>query len=668
MKNGGRMRRISGVDFPLVWVSYSRYRSSYEEDFADLLEHGVNGAELHHVPAEEWGKVLQAAEGLDIKFAFGITDITEHGETVVKHGLKPVPALMIGGAFEGRAVDRHLFSFGPGRHKIMIEEPIYDNVNCYKTVGRYYPDMGAPVKAEIVVPQSPYDGQQHLNILEGRLGPSQVEHFYTLEFELSGDEGDLGQVGLAVYWEYGGTDKYWIYGRGNVSAWASTTREALRLEVAEKVSKWKEANGGEFPHGRVVAARFGDECFHITGHLNGTDEISYPLWDYSEPSVAEFRKQRPQDEYPRTWGFPEIYGPGAYGDWMYVLHKGCAELCRILREAFRDNGTDVLVYRNITRYDIFAIGNYRDGTGIQLLSEELDIVHLDPYPCGGSNKYHERAIPTDMGYACGIARPLGKPVMPWLQAHSYWAELGGLDHPSPEAIERMVRQHLPFAPDALMWLAYPGTFGHNPAAWETAGRMHMEYMSHEKSADTVPALVIRHYSVWALLAQSGRNPMDRFITHGVIDWLQYRKGLTYNAMELRAPDDLELDQLRGYKAVFTSLPPDGSALLRILQQIKVAVVLCDEPGWLEQAREEAGVLRVEAADRRLRVALLPEAECLSRFEDGDPEVWRFRGVLLAVVRSGEKADPELLERLYETAAGEFGSTSSPKNTGDRGSH
>lgn len=657
MANG--MTSVGGVDFPEIWVSYRKQRPAYEEDFADLLAHGVKGAELHHMQPEEWHKVLKAAEGFDIRFSFGVTDITEHGATVIKHGLKPVPARMIGGAYAGQAVDRHLFAFAPGRHRILIEEPVYDNVNCYKTVGRYYPDMGAPVRAEIVIPQADYDGRQHLTILEGTLGASDQEHFYTLEFELSGNEGDLSRVGLAVYWEYGGTDQYWIYGRGNVSAWAPSTREALRLEAAELVGKWKEANGGEFPHERVVAARFGDECFHITGHLNGTDEISYPLWDYSEPSVAEFRKLRPGEEYPRTWGFPEIYGPHAYGDWMYVLHKGCAELCGVLREAFRELGTHVLVFRNITRYDAFAIGNYRDGSGYGLLAEELDVVHLDPYPCGGG-RYLERAIPSDMGYICGIARPMGKPVMPWLQAHSYWAELGGLNHPSPEEIGRMVRQHMPFDPVALMWLGYPGTFGHDPAAWETAGRMHEEFVSRRHRGAVADGsgsgrhpirgdvMVIRHYSVWALLSQNARYPMDRFLTQGLIGWLQFTRGLTYDALELRAPEELRTEQLNGYGAVFTALPPDGAAFLRQLQQLRGAVVLCDRPGWLEAASKEAGVVLVESeyAEGRLKITLGEEAECLSRYGNGDPEVWRYRGVLFAAVRSGDQADPELMERLY----------------------
>lgn len=599
--------------FPKVWVTYKKHHESYEEDFRDLLEHGVDGVDLSHVSSREWGDLLQAAEGTDLKFAFEIADITEHGRLVRKHGLEPVAARMIGGAYQGKAIDRHLFAFAPGRHVLTIEEPIYDNVNCYKTVGRYYPDMGPPVKAEVVIPRRDYDGRQHLTILEGRLGASEEEHGYTLEFELDGSEGDLSRVGLAVYWEYGGTDQYWIFGKGNVSAWAHSTGEALKREIQEQAALWSRAAGGEFPHDRVVAMRFGDECFHVTGHLNNTAEISYPLWDYSQPSLLEFAKLRPGDEYPRTWGFPEIYGAEAYGDWMYVLHKGCARLCDLARQTLRELGTDVKLFRNITRYDIFAIGNDRDGSGSGLLAEALDVVHLDPYPCSGNNRYNDRVIPSDMGYACAIARPLGKPVMPWLQAHSYWAELGGLDHPSAESIERMVRQHMAFEPEALMWLGYPGTFGQDAAAWEAAGRMHREFTGHgplqEGAGKLSQVLFIRHYSVWALSGQRDRHGMDRFLTGEVIPFLQEEMGLRYDAVELHRPEGLLPQHVNGGRLAVTCLPPNGGEMLRTLSGgTGGALVFCDRADWLLQAGEAAGVAEaVEESGGILELRLAPGA-------------------------------------------------------------
>jgi len=41
-------------------------------------------------------------------------------------GLEPVYALMIGGVYNGKAIDRHLFQFAAGKNEIVVEPPVYD--------------------------------------------------------------------------------------------------------------------------------------------------------------------------------------------------------------------------------------------------------------------------------------------------------------------------------------------------------------------------------------------------------------------------------------------------------------------------------------------------------------------------------------------------------------
>jgi len=105
--------------------------------------------------------------------------------------------------------------------------------------------------------------------------------------------------------------------------------------------------------------------------------------DYSEPSIQAFHKHAGNIEYPRTWGFPEIYGEDSYGWWMYSLHEQTAALAGIVREEIAKAAPGLLLFRNTTRGGVFSLSNDHDGSGQELLTRNLDIVHLDPYPVGG---------------------------------------------------------------------------------------------------------------------------------------------------------------------------------------------------------------------------------------------------------------------------------------------
>ncbi len=655
------------IEFPRVWVSYIKPLNSLEEDIIDMKKHGVRGVEIQRLE-ESWPELIKLGKKYNMKYGISITDITERKNIVEKHGLEPVPAIMIGGAYQGKAIDHNLFSFTADKHTIEIEEPVYDKENCYDDVGRYFPNMGYPVKAEIIIPLANYDGKQHLNIIEANIAESSKDNHYRISFDLRKEKGDLSRVGIAVYWEYEGTDKYWIFGRGNVTSWAESTKEALRREVKEKVNKLKEINGGEFPHDQVIIARFGDECFHITGHLN-SEECSYPLWDYSQMAIEKFKELRPDDEYPRTWGFPEIYGPDAYGDWMYLLHKGCAELCDVVREAFRNEGTDVQVFRNITRMNVFNVTNYRDGTGLEMLVKQLDITHLDPYPCGGPDNYHKEVIPQDMGYISGLARRYNKDVIPWLQAHSYWASKGGLDHPSPEQIKKMVNQHMQYNTLALMWLQYPGTFGEKPITWEVAKKMHKKYVNFDQPKIEADIAIIRFYNVWGLLTSNDLNIMDKFITDKVINWLEFEKGLPYDAIESRNSDSLNKEQLENYDIIITSLPPSGSNLLKLLRNNKKSLVFCDNIKYLKEVSNKTGIKNISPlTDKKavkennkfklkikgieietkplFKVTLKDEIDPIIKIKD-IPLFWEYQGIIFTVIEPDLQLKTEFLNWLFD---------------------
>ena len=49
---------------------------------------------------------------------------------------------MMGGAYEGRAIDRFRFSFDPGPHEILIERPIYHREDVYGDRGHYHIGLG----------------------------------------------------------------------------------------------------------------------------------------------------------------------------------------------------------------------------------------------------------------------------------------------------------------------------------------------------------------------------------------------------------------------------------------------------------------------------------------------------------------------------------------------
>ena len=579
--------------FPVAWATYQQVES-LEKDFTDLKAHGVGLVDIGARDVTEARSKLEIARRMEMKYHINLPEITEQAGLIRQASLEPVYAHMIGGVYNGKAIDRHLFRFTAGKNEIVIEPPVYNKGFAYtlgsgstgasvkgEPIGHYFPEMPEPVFAEIVVPLQKFDGHQHLKIIKAVISqaknntklefdsvtpdmPASAEtanrKLYRISFDLTGlDNALLDQVGIAIYWPYNGYPKYWMFGHGTVSAAAESTREALKVAVRKELNKWKEANGGSFPTDVVLAARFGDECFYTTGHsqVKISAAVNYPLWDYSEPSIQAFRKHAGDIEYPRTWGFPEIYGEDSYGWWMYTLHEQTADLAGIIREEIAKAAPGLLLFRNTTRMDVFSMSNDKDGSGQELLTRNLDIVHLDPYPVGGSG--YSTVIPRDMSYCAGLARRYKRPLVPWMQAHIY----GDLQNVTPEQVDRMADEQWVQGVDAVIWLGYGYTFPKvKPDSWERAALFHKKLATSLPPKPKAKLAVLRSYNVWASSSiwESGqlRNPAD-WMLQQLLDVWAVNHGQAYDVFEV--PPHLTSDErtameneLMNYQYIVSTIP------------------------------------------------------------------------------------------------------------------
>ena len=594
------------ADFPRTWTCV-QWGGNMEAKAADLAAHGVEVMELPvwNLDICKRGLALCRKHGLK-----GMTNTCEPSEFAPSAKDKPYErAVMLGGAYRGLAIDRNLFAFTPEVHDIVIEPPVYSARQPYadkvkgadgktRTVrsGHYYGER-VPVRAEVIVPLRLYDGAQHLKVIPCEMLPVEPgmkpendtvtremldteevknRRLVRIRFDLAPyRDALLDKVGIAVYWASDTEGRSWRNGRGQMSVFSPHTRALAASDVEFRLRRWAEANGGAFPDDVIVAMRFGDECFNVTGWLD-CPAANYPIFGYSESGLAAFRKMAPAGvEPPRTWGFPEIYGAEAYGAFLYNFHKGCAELTRAAVEAAHRIAPKVKVFRNTTRAGVWSYSNDHDGSGQELLADALDIVHLDPYPV--SARYMAETIPYDMGYMAGLARRYGKPLLPWLQAHAYAP--CGLRHVTPEQVERMWAQHRPFAPDGIMWLGYGGeaggectlTFPHgNPASWEKAGEIHRELKAAPRPERKRPELaVLRPYTARALVCDlpgwSVRNPADTLLGEFVRAW-SVDHGLAYDVFEIPPRESAEAKarreaELKNYRYVVSSAPYAGAKVI-----------------------------------------------------------------------------------------------------------
>jgi hypothetical protein len=598
-----KIPRPGDKDWPVAWVTYDG-RKSADEDFADLVAHGVHCVSWGAHDLEQARAALQQARRAGMQFHLNVAEITENARLMRNIGIPVSRAVMIGGCYRGRAIDRHVFTFAAGRHEIVIEPPVYNGGFAYTRrgfgknpddpaarIGHYYPDMGDPLRAEVIVPLKPFDGRAHVRVVPAQirvadanarpendsaagLAPSDEvanRKLYVLSFDLSGlEDAMLDHVGLAVYWTYGGTDQYWIFGRGNAAARAESTRRALRELIRSDLDLWCQANGGPFPHDVVRAARFGDECFYITGHVFTSPAVSYPLWEYSESALAAFHQKSGGLEPPRTWGFPSIYGVEAYAWWMYLFHESCADLCGVLRDEIARKAPGLLLFRNTTRMGVFDLSNDHDGSGQELLARHLDVVHLDPYPVTGRG--YTDAIPRDMSYCAGLARRYGRLLIPWMQAHTYGGS-NGLQHVSADQVARMADEQWEQGVDAVIWLGYGGgnTFPDTrPDSWKRAGEFHHRLAVGLPPKPEAKLAVLRGYGPWAVASEWEdriRNPLDWHLQQALEVWaVRYRNA--YDVFEIPPGWDesawLDLKKrLAGYTHVLSTVPWEGAWTLEV---------------------------------------------------------------------------------------------------------
>lgn len=537
------------ASFPRVWVTYRKARG-LDEDIRDLLAHGV-GAIAAGGSEGERADLVSAARRHGIRLIMQVPDVSEQAWTIPPE--KVERAVMIAGALDGKAIDRHRFRFEALPQEVTIESPVYDRENCYGTLGRYFPGMREPLRGEVIVKEADFDGAQHIRVIPARLRRRDETH-WTMRFDLTGVKGDLESAIVAVYWISEGTRSYWMFGDA-ASAAAPSTREAVAAAVRREVRAWRKANGGEFPSDLIFALRYGDECFHASGHLNGP-ECSYPLWDYSQSAIALFRARNPRDEVPRGKPWPDVFGRRAHADWMYVHHRACADLIRVVKETLRGEGLpDLLVFRNVTRSGVFCAENDHDGSGLDMLVRELDVAHLDPYPVKAGG-YQDALIPIDMSYVAGLARRHGKLLVPWLQAHTYWPERGGLTHPSASQISRMLAQHASHRPDAIMWLGYGRGYTFpdgEPEAWRAAGREHASFFAPDRPPVRPRFLAVRPYTVRSLRDVDGNSPLDAFFTETILHDAVVNRGWAYDPLEPFDGASVDPADLRRYPLVLAEL-------------------------------------------------------------------------------------------------------------------
>jgi hypothetical protein len=542
----GLVTVATSAPLPKVWMS-AQWRDPFAETIRACAEQGVDVVEVPSWTTNHCAYVLAALRKYKVKgFTSSGTDPSKNVPPDAVDGKTVERAVFTGGAYRGKAIDRTLFSFEPKAYDIVIEPPVYSARQGYsskkkgpdgkmRTVrsGHYFGAFVPTGEAEIIVPEKLFDGEPHVRIIPCKVLPvedgrkpekdtvtdkmsgPEIENrrLVRLVFDLSDCKGLLlDKVGIAVYWTSDTESDNWKKRRrGQFSVFSEHTRRAARESGAWRANQWVLANGGTFPKDDVIAIRFGDECFNLTGWVD-CPAASFPLWGFSPSGRAAFAREgraparpnregrapaRPPLVQPRTWGYPEIYGAKAYGIALYSYHKACAELTRAFVEGVHSVAPTLKVFRNTTRGDAWSEGNDHDGSGQELLARELDFIHLDPYPVGG--RYNSQTIPFDMGYLSGLARRYHKPLVPWMQAHSYAPS--GLGNITPADMKRMWEQHAPFAPDAMMWLGFdmkPGktdtemTFPKgSPESWAYAKELFAEV--HGKAAETAaPHMERRH--------------------------------------------------------------------------------------------------------------------------------------------------------------------------------
>jgi hypothetical protein len=224
----------------------------------------------------------------------------------------------------------------------------------------------------------------------------------------------------------------------------------------------------------------------------------------------------------------------------------------------------LLLFRNTTRMGVFDLANDHDGSGQELLTRNLDIVHLDPYPVHG--KTYEAVIPRDMSYCAGLARRYQRLLIPWMQAHTYGP--GGLTHVSPQEVKRMADEQWAQGVDSVIWLGWGRGFTFpkaEPESWQEAIEFHRRLAAGGPPKPQVRLAVLRPYRTRALSSLwegRVRNPADWLLQQFLEVWAVER-GQAYDVFELPpalspAGRDAIETSLKRYPLVVSTEPHEGA--------------------------------------------------------------------------------------------------------------
>ena len=282
-------------------------------------EQGVDCVEVPTRQVEDCARSLAALRKYGVRgFTGSGPDPSMDSRPAVRDGAPCERAVCVAGAYRGLAIDRNVFAFAAGPHEIVVEPPVYSARQPYTSrkknpdgtvsvvkSGHYFGSFRPTGKADVIVPERLFDGGQHLRVIPcevlpagpddkpendtaaGMSGPEiENRRIVKLRFDLT-DCADclLDKVGIAVYWESDPDGATWKNGKGQLSVFSGLTRERARHCGRWRAGQWALANGGAFPAEDIVAIRFGDECFNITGWLD-CPAASCPLWGFSESGMA----------------------------------------------------------------------------------------------------------------------------------------------------------------------------------------------------------------------------------------------------------------------------------------------------------------------------------------------------------------------------------------------
>ena len=601
--------------FPRVWMS-SPESALPTASFEDLAAHGVQVIETTDIQsARKYGLQVMLASDVDGMFMGEIIG----PEEVARKGLTPEYAVAIAGTYKDLSIDSHTFPFARGQHTIEIGLPWHYAPYDWKTrkyfTGNHTFDgyfdagifsTGRAFKAEVVIKQQDYDGRQHVVIVPAVIS-DRGSLSLRVTFDLTNVEGDLDHTMLAVYWR-----------TNQLSPAAASTREIVARSVRAMLDRFTRENGGVFPGDVIRGMRFGDECFLRTGFVN-SPKCAIPLYDYSDSGIAGYRKLNGIDEYPRVWGFPEVFGVNAYRDWLYAYHTATAELVKSVVSEAHKVAPRLLVFRNPTRFNptpFATLANDHDGCSTQLLAQQFDMVNPDPYPvsrtgdsqCTNSDRdpragYIASIIPLENAYWSGLVRRFGKKLVPWMQSHTFSYDL---QHPSPNDVQRMYGQVVDYNPDGIMWLGYePGDTAElprygmtlpdaRPETWKA-----LRCINHRAQHDLgrpkkVPGIaVLRFYAERSLVDLERRHLHDRFLTEQILTGLTIDLDIPYDVFEYYKREDLDCRELRGYRRVIMCITGlEGLPLDELKRQRTPLSIVCWNAASLTAHPEFSGVTKL----------------------------------------------------------------------------